>query len=412
MRESEYCKFLYKILSNPEITKLDILPQLHPEVQNLINNNDDSNGTYAKECFPFLVVTSEHVVGISKEILIKAFMQAHTRFYKLNNASDQTKEQVQEILETSLVLLLIGSENNTALNARRKLVDSRNALGELNLITKVLTSKLKKHSKSPLLWGYRSELLTAHRDHIKLNCTNNRDFIELLKQNSHTEFEHIIAAGEVHYMNYYAWNYARWLTTDTCIRLSKVLQNSPNRQMVLESYLRSISRKIEKWCFGHPSDASGWSFFSWLLVFYVSERPESTSPSHIKQDDTLLLNTTIEVFKFATTVSLGHEAVWIFLRRIISDPLIISDRVRNSFLSKIVTYVDHRKNDSNAIFTKDEQNHLQDGSESANTPTMTIREMQMKRNAKMLDNLQDQEISVISSCIRWISTVSKIKKAN
>jgi hypothetical protein len=125
-------------------------------------------------------------IAIPKPILLEAFARAHTTFAAATAASADT----QGLLDSSLVLLLVASENLTAVNARRRIISGSGvdaARDEMRLVESLLTSPLQKHNKSPVLWDYRRWLVEGYGVEVGLE----------------DELEVVEMAGESHPRNYY-----------------------------------------------------------------------------------------------------------------------------------------------------------------------------------------------------------------
>jgi len=131
------------------------------------------------------LLTSGTNIAIPKSLLLQAFQTAHLLF-----SSPNTK---QDILDSTLVLLLVASENLTAVNARRRIVLGKGAndgRDEIKLVESFLTSPLNKHNKSPLLWSYRRWLTER---------------FGVLEEGIEAELAVVEASGEVHPRNYYVY---------------------------------------------------------------------------------------------------------------------------------------------------------------------------------------------------------------
>lgn len=197
-----------------------------------------------------------------KKELIKAALSAQQGFRSAIDA--------ESALHMSNVLLLAAYEHNSAVNMRHALIKQGllSTKQELRLLNLLLTSKLKKQSKSPTLWHYRRQLMdkvseddfSANRvtdDSAYLSRVNSLlrtsyySFSGLNSTLSH-EFNVILRSAEVHKHNYYAWGYARWITER---ELSNGLCNDT---------LRKLLSLTLQWISKHPSDTSGWAFFTYL----------------------------------------------------------------------------------------------------------------------------------------------------
>ncbi|KAK9484028.1 hypothetical protein V1527DRAFT_471251 [Lipomyces starkeyi] len=364
----------------------------------MIKDKTDGGGVYDKEYYPFIVVPDEHIVGIPKEPLMLAFAYARTKFYDLIKLSTWTDEQALEVSQTSLVLLLIGSENLTAINARKRLTiqntETASLCQEFRLTTVILCSRLQKHSKSPLIWNYHKHIVSSQFSHFSRTATY-RERAKYIEDLCKSELQTVLVAAEHHPMNYYAWGYARWVFSG----IYGSLLSSPSARyysvVFVRKYIESIVRKIEKWCFLHASDNSAWSFFQWVLFMYV----DCSHRDHAERiDDKYLLSKVVEVIQFATTVSLAHESVWGFVRRVVSDSNYVSDPERELFIRTINSYLRSRSADTYGTHVNDED--------------MSNKEMALRqKQERILHNLRDKDVYVVGCCLHWIAVRTHLKNA-
>lgn len=75
------------------------------------------------------------------------------------------------------------------------------------------------------------------------------------------ELEVVMKAAEKHPGNYHAWNYAR-----DVIRSFSPFETKNGCE---EGDWKSWVETVQRWCFGHPRDISGWTFLSFLLDQYM-----------------------------------------------------------------------------------------------------------------------------------------------
>ncbi|KAK9371117.1 hypothetical protein V1509DRAFT_613636 [Lipomyces kononenkoae] len=364
----------------------------------MIRENKDGGGVYDKRYYPFIVVPSEHIVGIPKPLLMLVFADSRKKFYDLIKLSTWTDEQALEVSQTSLVLLLVGSENLTAINARKRLLIQNSEIASLSqefrVTTVILCSRLQKHSKSPLIWNYHKHLVSARLTQFIKTATY-RERAKYIEDLCKSELQTVLVAAEHHPKNYYAWAFARWLFAD----VYGSLLSSPSAKyysvVFVRRYYESIVKKIEKWCFSHPSDISAWSFFQWVLFKYV-DCSHQESAGHI--DDKFLLSRVNEVIQFATTVSLARESVWTFVRLVVGDVNYVSDSERNSYIRTINSYLRSRMGDTYGAQVKDDD--------------MSKKEKaKLQEHQRILDNLRDKDVYVVGSCLNWIAMRTHLKKA-
>jgi hypothetical protein len=264
--------------------------------------------------------------------------------YKAAEDPDATNKQevVQDIsaaLETfhqdlafkaSSVLLLFDPEYITAANYRkRKILALHTALtqidtfstefeliiaNELTFLTSLLTSPLRKHTKSPTLWSFRLWILqnfvmlakTAQTRQTPANSIVDGSSADGRSGNPFKvyhldigeaqallseELNIIFTAAERHFANYYAWLYARRLvgllsnavssstgqSTSTCSTIGhECALLDLNPAVITKQALSSL----HKWCLSHPRDVSGWSFLEFVLKARLraisSDKPDGT----------------------------------------------------------------------------------------------------------------------------------------
>lgn len=194
----------------------------------------------------------ENAVGIPKIRLFQAFSVAYTRFKELDTrAAPQKNGQIlSKLLRPTTVLLLVDPEHLTAANARKRAIlqDAhsdgyiRECLGrEKWFVDSLLTSRLHRHTKSPVLWSHRRWLLSQFQTHgLQVDVP-----LEIRTV--------ILVSGERHPKNYYAWHHARWLV-DTL-----------DGNHVGTETLRTMVADVRDWCLKHHDDISGWAFLHYLL---------------------------------------------------------------------------------------------------------------------------------------------------
>lgn len=139
---------------------------------------------------------------IPKPFLIEAFISANETFTSLlarsPNPEQWSAEDAKALLDSSLILLLVGAENLTAVNTRRRILLRGFDEGlrvvtvreEAKWLEGVLTSPLAKHNKSPLLWHYRRWLIERYG-------------LDALEGGLEEEMKVVQKSGEIHPRNYY-----------------------------------------------------------------------------------------------------------------------------------------------------------------------------------------------------------------
>lgn len=238
----------------------------------------------------------ENTLGIPKGVLQKAFITARRIFF---HHLDAVSENCQLIIDSSAVMLLFDPEHITAANARKRvslayLTHSKSEQlqrlsDELWFTEILLTSKLKRHNKSPTLWSHRKWIIKNHDTSMVMMNPIGMDRNEVK--------DVIPLSADHHPRNYYAWDYLRWWITS---RRQRGLMSTPSDLAMaglVEFYL--------DWCLKHTSDTSGWSFLTWMLrsrSFYTLDGPY------------LQAWVAKKVLDFAMSMKLKNESIWIFLR--------------------------------------------------------------------------------------------------
>lgn len=230
-------------------------------------------------------------IGIPKLRLVQAFLYAREI---LNGVLFHNKSIDDDVvMRATAVILLMDSEHLTAANVRKRVLKKGTSSGarrgedlmrETFLMNSLLSSRLHRHTKSPVLWNHKRWLLRQLRD--------GETPVRLLH-----EFEKVICvAAERHARNYYAWTYARDVIAMECA--------SPTQQA--SSVADSILPIVTKWCRLHHQDISGWSFLLHLVMLFP-DKAQGVA------EETLSL---VEKFKWR------NESVWHFLKNLALMPII------------------------------------------------------------------------------------------
>ncbi|MBE3049053.1 hypothetical protein IMZ48_42450, partial [Candidatus Bathyarchaeota archaeon] len=156
-----------------------------------------------------------------------------------------------ELLGSTAVLLLTDPEHLTAANSRKRAIlrDFKDGCGikallerEKWFVNSLLTSRLHRHTKSPVLWSHRRWLLSQFQKHgLRVDVP-----LEIRRV--------ILVSGERHPRNYYAWDHARWL-----------VRTFVGAQPDETGELRVMTSDVKDWCLKHHDDISGWAFLHFVL---------------------------------------------------------------------------------------------------------------------------------------------------
>jgi len=280
-------------------------PNKPPEYNDLIAalNSRLSTGPLGVEVLPDIqslpagsrVQIVENTIGVPKKVLQKAFITAHQIFF---HHLDALEQNVEAILDASSVILLFDPEHLTAANARKRISleyrthshseQMQRLSDELWLTEFLLTSRLKRHNKSPTLWSHRKWIM-KNFDASKVMMT-----AEGLDENEVRVL--IPLSAENHPRNYYAWDYLRWWIT------SRPQRGNTNN---LHSDMPTLVRIYQDWCLKHTSDTSAWSFLLWLLM---SRSLYTVSGLKLQAE------VGKKVLDCATSMKLKNESLWLFLK--------------------------------------------------------------------------------------------------
>ncbi|KFY53889.1 hypothetical protein V497_08112 [Pseudogymnoascus sp. VKM F-4516 (FW-969)] len=244
-----------------------------------------------------LVEIVDNTLGIPKVVLAKAFIAARRIFFK---NLDNLTENAGLILDSTSVILLFDPEHITAANARKRIClacrtrsqteQVKRLKDELWFTQFLLTSKLKRHNKSPTLWSHRKWLI------------KNFNTLEGLLGPKWVEYEIedvILRSAEHHPKNYYAWDYMRWW-----------IQSRPGLDTTRWSREVNVplAMLMQAWCLHHTSDSSGWSFLTW-----IHKSPESNS----LEGQQLVAAAGKKVLDCAVSMDLKNPSLWKFLQDIL-----------------------------------------------------------------------------------------------
>ncbi|KAK4181109.1 hypothetical protein QBC36DRAFT_129083 [Triangularia setosa] len=256
-----------KSLSLPDdgLLEIEILKEFHfPEGQNVLKDN--------------------HAIAVSKPSLVQSFLLARGRLEWRRMEPFLWSED--EMFDATLVILLFDPEHLTATNTRKEIIQvqlerkssnsSQILEREKRAIDSLLTSRLHRHTKSPVLWSHRRWLVTQYtKYHVPVDVAGDIQSV-------------VCVAGERHPRNYYAWCHARFLVNN----------NSGNidRGKLLEV--------IQTWCARNHTDISGWSFLSFLL-----DLDKSLLGSQAQNQAVIS-----KVLERVDSLRLTNESAWVFLR--------------------------------------------------------------------------------------------------
>lgn len=234
------------------------------------------------------ILRDGNAIAIPKPQLVRAFVHARKIFEK--HLKREQKQPDDEVWKATSILLLMDPEHLTAVNTRKRILDGRLLAGEdatellfkeKLLIDSLLTSRLRRHTKSPNLWSHRKWVMQRCRvSH--LGATTADDLKSI-----------VFVSAERHPRNYHAWSHARYLIN--------AMGHSDWRQPELEKH--AIVMDTKRWCFSHHDDVSGWMF----LMFLLKRKPDEASSI---MDETL---------RITDSLRWRNESVWYFLRNMLLE---------------------------------------------------------------------------------------------
>ncbi|KAK0639260.1 hypothetical protein B0T16DRAFT_337364 [Cercophora newfieldiana] len=246
-------------------------------------------------------------VAVSKLGLVQAFLVCKKILTAHLDGSKPRKGE--ELLAATAVMLLMDPEHLTAANTRKRVLQERMSSwsspalettfkAEKHFLDNLLTSRLHRHTKSPTLWAHLQWLL--------------RVFVSMgIPVDGLSDIRKVVfVAGERHPRNYYAWNHARFLIKTGLLTPSEDLLGL-----------------VIKWCAGHHTDTSGWSFLYFLL-----DNTRSSSPFTVHR-------TFEEVVTLVQSLRLTNESVWVFLRTLAASPF-TGDADTSQFLSIARSFIE------------------------------------------------------------------------
>ena len=207
-------------------------------------------------------------IGIPKSVYLRVFKAAHTQWHA------DAAGPPQEVYRLTLAYLLTTHENHTMMRLHRDAVLHLAATNpsvlhdEFKFVVALVTSRLRKLNKSPMLWHWLRQLSVA----IGVFEPGLPHLARLL--------EAVLALCEVHFANYYAADFGRW-----CVRVLRAT-NAP---------LQQFTDNLVAQCRRHLTDVSVWSLLqvvvnpgphelaatAWAVASYNSLGGAIAPPAHI-----------------------------------------------------------------------------------------------------------------------------------
>ena len=223
-----------------------------------------------------------NAIAIPKLRLVQAFIHARQILTRHIQTSEVYSDP--DVRKATAVILLMDPEHLTAANTRKRLLtkmrlEARDAAqvlaDEKFFIDSLLTSRLHRHTKSPILWSHRRWLTEQFR-HANIAADTAEDLRSV-----------VFVAAERHPRNYYAWCHARHLVNSVDLGDE---QAGPEASAIMAD--------TKRWCVTHHDDVSGWMF----LLFLLRKWPQEA------------MSTFSETLSLAESFHWRNESVWYFFR--------------------------------------------------------------------------------------------------
>ncbi|KAI2631917.1 hypothetical protein GGR54DRAFT_581426 [Hypoxylon sp. NC1633] len=227
-------------------------------------------------------------VAIPKLRLIQAFFVARQI---LHSCRGDIPVNHDEVMGATAVMLLMDPEHLTAANTRKRLLLSTMESNKSNdfalrrekrFLDSLLTSRLHRHTKSPVLWSHRRWLLRQFAVH------------DVPIDLQHDIKNVVMTAGTWHIRNYPAWHHARFLLD----------QNPRLATLIVDD--------VKDFCLSNHSDISTWSFLSYTI--------DKIEDSQRRRE--ICSSVLAEVLRITESLRWTNESVWVFLRNSVATGLV------------------------------------------------------------------------------------------
>ncbi|CUM67178.1 uncharacterized protein PRCAT00004871001 [Priceomyces carsonii] len=200
-------------------------------------------------------------IGLTKKTYLSIFKEAHTHWHELNTLDIKdyleraSEKEVWELYLMTLGYLISTNENHTIFNIHELVVmklyyrKGRSfLLDEFNIMTSFASSRLKKINKSSSLWFWIKKLTLLL---VFSQSGTDEESVTLYRK----LIDRTLKSASLHFANYYAFNFFRWLHQLNCVLGYK----SINQYMLEELLLK---------CHQSLKDVSVWDT---LLVVLLGE---------------------------------------------------------------------------------------------------------------------------------------------
>ncbi|KAJ7188636.1 hypothetical protein C8R46DRAFT_979821 [Mycena filopes] len=261
--------------------------------------------------FPFLYM--DRNLGVPKKVLYQLYPSALELLHT---------ESAQNQLDASCVILLTNPAHQTAMNTRKRLIESGalSADAELDFSAKLLPSS-RPASKESIVWAHRrwifSVLYPRATPHLGASspgwaCSDEDPDIplEVLEK----EFDLISRCCETYPRNYHAWSHYHFVVQ--CLYTSLRSSHPAPDSLYLPLFVAEF-HKLRGWIERHVSDHSAVHQFCSILAFLIQQGPD------LAQYQSVLAPLADVHVQFEHALSLvtafpSHESLWLYLRAVIS----------------------------------------------------------------------------------------------
>ncbi|KAK0460930.1 uncharacterized protein EV420DRAFT_1477812 [Desarmillaria tabescens] len=293
MTDSERLVYSLSTILHDLPASIEILPG---GIEEWPSNSPDGNKS------PFLLF--EGHLGVPHKTLYKLYLVANTMF-------TTARRQVQDhgaLIASSIVILLLNSAHQTALNARKRLI----ILGKLDankelVLTGTMISGNRECAKQSMIWAHRRWIFEQlyppnppSLPHAQLPLALVRNELRILAQSC-----------ELYPRNYYAWIHRSYCMQS--IMDLVIATPSPAAEAILEEEYLSLLRWIDL----HVSDYSAMHYLCLLvqrfsILQFSTPRLQSINPISLFDHAMSLLSSYPK-----------HEALWMYVRTIIASVVLV-----------------------------------------------------------------------------------------
>ncbi|KAF9039450.1 protein prenylyltransferase [Hymenopellis radicata] len=240
--------------------------------------------------FPFLL--SDGHLGVPKKILYKLYISASSLFMESRRCND-----VHNLLASTSIILLANSAHQTALNARKRLVQSGHldAQSELSLFAAFMTG-CRDCAKQSMVWHQRRWMLHYLSSSSRAFRDLEYEFLDVSLETIRAELQLLSVCCESYPRNYYAWLHRTY-----CMGLLQkhVVAGTPKSHELLSEDFASLLQWIDR----HLSDYTAMDHLCKLVSQFQKHGFE-------KMQFRTLFNQAVSLISSYPE----HEALWMYLR--------------------------------------------------------------------------------------------------